>query len=265
MQLVFLNDNNDDFKFISNITNKFGLGLSFIFADFDKKDNKTLKRIANENPDTPILFFYNHNLILAILENNELVKVSPDWQSYQSRIVKAGKNSELLLRIAKLNSDMTVIDGTAGFGIDGLLLASTGAKLILIEKNPILFLMLMAEKRKMSENKNWQKLMSRIEINFGDSSDVLADYKKVDIIYIDPMFPNNSYKSLVNKNMQVLHVFIAPPSIKDEIKLFNAAIAHCEQLIIKRPISAPNFANINPTQSINNNVIRFDKYEKSSH
>lgn len=261
MQVVFLMSDNDELIFIQKLIHDFAIELTLNPIFVHKKDNKTLKTIATENPHLPILFFDKNSLILAMSDNNELIKVSPDWQSHQSRIVKAGKNSELLLKIAKLTNDMTAVDGTAGFGIDGLILASTGASVTFIEQNPLLFLMLIAEKTKMSQHKNWQKLMNRIEIRFGNSGERLNEIGKVDLIYLDPMFPTNSYKSLVNKNMQVLHHFIMPPSIDEEIHLFNTAIHHCDKLIIKRPISAPYFANISPVQSTNNEAIRFDKYE----
>ncbi|WP_394261370.1 class I SAM-dependent methyltransferase [Moraxella boevrei] len=233
--------------------------ISVIFTE--NFDNKNLKLLSTLHPNVPFLFFNQKGqLTLAKVANKEILKISCDWQSYQSRIVKAGKNSELLLKIAKLNREMSVIDATAGFGIDGLILASTGATATFIEKNPILFLLLKTEQHKMSQHKNWQKLMSRIDIKFGDSGEILKHLNKVDLIYLDPMFPNDSYKGAVNKNMQVLHSFVNPPNINDEIELFNTAIKNCDKLIIKRPINAPNFANINPIQSIANDVIRFDEY-----
>lgn len=263
MEVTLLYEKSEDFEFINHLNSEFNLNLTFDLSDFtncDKLDNKILKKSIIHNPNTPLLFFYKDSLVWATVENNELIKVSTDWQSYQSRIVKAGKNSELLLKIAKLNREMRVIDGTAGFGIDGLILASTGANITLIEQNPLLFLLLKIEQRKMCQNKNWQKLMSRINIIYGDSGKILNRLDKVDLIYLDPMFPNDSYKGAVNKNMQVLHRFVNPPNSDDEIKLFNSAIHKCDKLVIKRPISAPFFANTQPSQSIANDIIRFDEY-----
>lgn len=262
-QAIFLTQtqNSDDEFDIHSLIDTFELNLSIQFIEIEKADNKTLKKLANQYPNAPLLFLEKSSLILTMCNEHELIKVSSDWQSHQSRIVKAGKNSELLLKIAKLNNTMSVIDGTAGFGIDGLILASTGANVTLIEQNPMLFLMLKTEQLKMSQHKNWQKLMSRIDIQFGDSGDILKNTNHVDLIYLDPMFPNDSYKGAVNKNMQILHQFINPPTFDDEMNLFSSAMSQCQTLIIKRPISAPHFANMFPTQSMNNDVIRFDKYE----
>lgn len=266
MEVTLLYEKSEDFDFINSLNNEFNLNLTFDLSDFtncDKLDNKTLKKSIINNPNTPLLFFYKDSLVWATVENNELIKVSADWQSYQSRIVKAGKNSELLLKISKLNREMRVIDGTAGFGIDGLILASTGANVTLIEQNPILFLLLKTEQRKMCQNKNWQKLMNRIHIMYGDSSNILKNIDKADLIYLDPMFPNDSYKGAVNKNMQILHDIVAPPTLDDEqnlLKNANNALNENGKIIIKRPKSAPFFANISPIDSMANDVIRFDEY-----
>lgn len=273
MQILFLTDQtnktlpNDILSndILSSHIDNNALAIKIVVKHCDKIHNKLLKQLIIDHPEYHILYLKKSDLIWAVLQGDDIIKISADWQSHQSRIVKAGKNNELLLKACKLkacqsNEPMRVIDATAGFGIDGLILASTGARVTLIEQNPILFLLLKAEQHKMSQHPNWQKLMSRMDIIYGDSGKILHTLDKVDLIYLDPMFPSDSYKGLVNKHMQVLHQYINPPSFDDEVALFETAIAHCDKLVIKRPISAPNFANINPMQSVSNDIVRFDKY-----
>ncbi|WP_263077297.1 class I SAM-dependent methyltransferase [Moraxella nasicaprae] len=258
MKACFLSIHNDD-KIINEVINQYQLPIDLTVITVPKIDNKLLKNISLDN-HLPIVFFDKQSLMLSQMIDNELIKTCLNWQSLQQRIVSSGKNNELLLKACKLNKEMSVIDGTAGFGIDGLILASTGARVTFIEQNPIVFLMLIFEKIKMSQHKNWQKLMERITIVFGDSNKIINDGVKHDLIYLDPMFPNDSYKGAVNKNMQILHLMVNPPNSDDELKLFNTAIAKCDKLVIKRPLSAPNFADKSPNQSFNNEVIRFDVY-----
>lgn len=258
MQATFLGDD-AQIQAVRQIIQMYQLPLSLFVADGDCS-NKTLKRLAITHHQ-PFLFFEKDSLTLAKVSDGEVIKTTLNWQSLQKRIVTAGKNTELLLKAAKLTADMQVIDGTAGFGVDGLILASTGASVVLIEQNPLLFLMLIAEKAKMSQNPNWQKLMQRLDIRYGDSGDIIQNMDKVNLIYLDPMFPNDSYKGAVNKNMQVLHSFVAAPTLAEELALFDIVSKQCEKLIIKRPISAPDFAKKSPNQSLHNDVIRFDKYD----
>ncbi|WP_157073928.1 class I SAM-dependent methyltransferase [Moraxella oblonga] len=264
MNCIFLNNHEYDIKFIETLIQEFQLNLSLSVIETLDCSNKSLKKVSAFNDNAPLLFFDKQSFILAMVIDNELIKTNLNWQSLQKRIVSSGKNNELLLKACKLSQTMSVIDGTAGFGIDGLILASTGARVTLIEQNPIIFLMLYFEKLKMSQHKNWQKLMDRINIVFGNSNDIINNSIKHDLIYLDPMFPNGSYKGAVNKNMQVLHSMVSPPNSDDELKLFNTAIAKCDKLVIKRPIIAPNFADKSPNQSFNNEVIRFDVYMENN-
>nr|WP_315041258.1 class I SAM-dependent methyltransferase [uncultured Moraxella sp.] len=250
-----------------------------IYAD---KNAKILKQLID--------FFHKNNFAVEILEisqkinqkwlksahngsllidNDELfliadgMKVNPNWQSLTNRIVKAGKKTENLLKIAKLQNDMQVIDCTAGFGHDSLILASTGASVAMIEQNPLMFLLLQCEYQKQLNNPNWQKLLGRISLNFGKSVDILPTLPKADVIYLDPMFPQDSYKSAVGKTMQILHFIENPPSFDDEMGLLNSAkngLKTNGRVIVKRPKSAPFLANLTPIDSLTNDVVRFDVY-----
>ncbi|MDO5768783.1 MAG: class I SAM-dependent methyltransferase [Psychrobacter sp.] len=226
---------------------------------------------------------------LALLING--ISVAPEWAKLQRRIVSAGRKSELLLQAAKLNADRRALDATAGFGHDSLILASTGAQVTLVEREPLLALLLLAEQQKMAQQKNWQKLMSRLTIINNSAEDCLAHIKLqslcYDTIYLDPMFPDDSYENShtgkgaqVGKHMQALHSLVAAPTLASEMVLFESASqalrvpqdynhvletenqpVRCKgRLIVKRPISAPSLANKTPDEVWQNDVVRFDGY-----
>lgn len=247
---------------------RYQLPLVLDFAIISDDKPKTIKSALMARQDTIrqetisyVLLLQKDRLFLCYWDKQSLGKVSPDWASLANRIIKAGKNSENLLKACKINNTMTVIDGTAGFGHDSLILASTGASVIMIEQNPLIYALLQFEMNKMSQNPNWHKLLARLSLYFGQACDILPTLSQVDLIYLDPMFPKDSYKAKVAKPMQLLHTLVPPPSIDDEITLFHQAIKKCHKLIIKRPKFAPNFANMPPNQSIYNDVIRFDRYQ----
>lgn len=154
-----------------------------------------------------------------------------------------------------------------GFGHDGLILASTGASVTLIEQNPVMALLLWFEKEIMNQNKNWQKLLSRITICFGNSTDVLPNLDKADLIYLDPMFPTGSYQAQVGKHMQLLHVLADAPTPSQERELMSHAkdrLTDVGKIVVKRPNTptnpAPYFAGLTPSHSVANEAIRFDVY-----
>lgn len=222
--------------------------------------------------------------ILLLDEKNKLswlsdgLSVAPEWDKLQRRVVSAGRKSELLLQAAKITSDSTVIDATAGFGHDSLILASTGAQVIMLEQQPLMALLLLAEQLRMNTLPNWQKLMSRLQIINTDALNYFAklqtDAKAIDVVYLDPMFPEDSYQdsktgkgAKVGKHMQALHQLACPPTPEEEMKLLQSAQAVVSQsaqtsgrVIVKRPQLAPQLAHQSASESWHNEAVRFDGY-----
>ena len=230
--------------------------------------------------------------ILLLDEKNKLswlsdgLSVAPEWDKLQRRVVIAGRKSELLLQAAKITSDSTVIDATAGFGHDSLILASTGAQVTMLEQQPLMALLLLAEQLRMNTLPNWQKLMSRLQIINTDALSYLAslkadlddakevDAKAIDMVYLDPMFPEDSYQdsktgkgAKVGKHMQALHQLASPPTLEQEKQLLQNAQAVVSQqgqkqgrVVVKRPQLAPLLANQPASESWHNEAVRFDGY-----
>ena len=222
--------------------------------------------------------------ILLLDEKNKLswlsdgLSVAPEWDKLQRRVVSAGRKSELLLQAAKITSDSTVIDATAGFGHDSLILASTGAQVIMLEQQPLMALLLLAEQLRMNTLPNWQKLMSRLQIINTDALNYFVklqtDAKAIDLVYLDPMFPEDSYQdsktgkgAKVGKHMQALHQLACPPTPEEEMQLLQSAQAVVSQsaqtsgrVIVKRPQFAPQLAHQSASESWYNEAVRFDGY-----
>ena len=222
--------------------------------------------------------------ILLLDEKNKLswlsdgLSVAPEWDKLQRRVVSAGRKSELLLQAAKITSGSTVIDATAGFGHDSLILASTGAQVIMLEQQPLMALLLLAEQLRMNTLPNWQKLMSRLQIINTDALNYFAklqtDAKAIDVVYLDPMFPEDSYQdsktgkgAKVGKHMQALHQLACPPTPEEEMQLLQSAQAVVSQsaqtagrVIVKRPQFAPQLAHQSASESWHNEAVRFDGY-----
>lgn len=224
-----------------------------------KPSQKHFKAKVVEFGSTALLLD-NERVYLVGQQNGQLIKTNLNWQALARRIVTAGRKNELLLKACKLFAGMSVIDGTAGFGYDGLILASTGANVHLIEKNPIMALLLFYEYEMMKCHNHWHKLLGRITVSYDNFLEITTD-KKSDVVYLDPMFPNESFNAKVGKHMQLLHTLAIPPTTKDEKELLNKALWLGNKAVIKRPISAPYLANQAPIMSLNNDAIRFDVYE----
>ena len=231
--------------------------------------------------------------ILLLDEKNKFswlsdgLSVAPEWDKLQRRVVSAGRKSELLLQAAKITAESMVMDATAGFGHDSLILASTGAQVIMLEQQPLMALLLLAEQQRLSALPNWQKLMRRLQIintdalsyfesiDFADSSNgsTADSHQAIDVIYLDPMFPEDSYQdsktgkgAKVGKQMQALHQLARPPTLEEESQLLQSAQAIVSQgagqgrVVVKRPQLAPLLAHQQPSESWHNEAIRLDGY-----
>lgn len=262
------------------------LTTELVTAKFNQKRREQLCAEATQ----PILLLENNNQLSWLSHG---LSVAPEWDKLQRRVVSAGRKTELLLQAAKITAHSQVIDATAGFGHDSLILASTGAQVTMLEQQPIMALLLLAEQQRMSTQPNWQKLMARLQIintdalsyfanpyfsshYFADIQDNSAVIKAVDVVYLDPMFPDDSYQdsktgkgAKVGKRMQALHHLARPPTAEQELQLLQgaqAAVSYRDneqqqgRVIVKRPQYAPLFANQSPKESWQNGAVRFDGY-----
>ncbi|WP_350587875.1 class I SAM-dependent methyltransferase [Psychrobacter sp. 78a-MNA-CIBAN-0178] len=258
---------------------------------FTDKLNQKRRQQLSQTATQPILLLDDKNKLSWLSDG---LSVAPEWDELQRRVVSAGRKSELLLQAAKITSDSQVIDATAGFGHDSLILASTGAQVIMLEQQPLMALLLLAEQQRMSALANWQKLMSRLQIINTDALSYFknsyfaslqadadnakeVDAKAIDVVYLDPMFPEDSYQdsktgkgAKVGKHMQALHQLASPPTSEEELQLLQSAQAVVRQngqhtqlrgrVVVKRPQLAPLLANQQPSESWHNEAVRFDGY-----
>jgi len=252
------------------------LNAELVTEKLNQKRRQQLSQIVTQ----PILLLDEKDKLSWLSEG---LSVAPEWDKLQRRVVSAGRKSELLLQAARLTADSQVIDATAGFGHDSLILASTGAQVTMLEQQPLMALLLLAEQLRMSTLPNWQKLMSRLQIINTDALTYFARFNNylgadneqaIDVIYLDPMFPEDSYQdsktgkgAKVGKHMQALHQLAHPPTLDEEQQLLQSAQAVVSQngqkqgrVIVKRPQFAPLLADQQPSESWNNEAVRFDGY-----
>ena len=252
-----------------------------ITLDVERIEGKIKQRLAalNAEGEQAALLLDNKNK-LSLLKDG--LSVAPEWDKLQRRVVSAGRKSELILKAAKISADSQVIDATAGFGHDSLILASTGAQVTMLEQQPLMALLLFSEQQRMSAQPNWQKLMARLTIINTDALSYFARLRKnttdqavaVNVVYLDPMFPEDSYQdsktgkgAKVGKQMQALHHLAHPPTLDEEMALLNkaqAVVADNQEgrgrVIVKRPQQAPFLSQQNPDESWHNAAVRFDGY-----
>ena len=292
--LYYVNEAQSSYiQYLQSLIDKHVIDIILNLKQIEGKFNqKRLCQLIEESPGTILLLDDKNHLSLL----SQGLSAAPEWDKLQRRVVGAGRKSELLLKATKLTENSVIIDATAGFGHDSLILASTGAQVIMLEQQPVMALLLLAEQQRMSQQPNWQKLIARLHIINTDALSYFSDFSSrresralnsidfvttatdIDVVYLDPMFPIDSYESSktgkgakVGKHMQALHHLAHPPTFIEEETLLKSALEMVStnpntsnntkgRVIVKRPSQAAFFALQSPDESWHNEAVRFDGY-----
>lgn len=181
------------------------------------------------------------------------------------RAKSASKQNELLAKAVGLKGRPTlrVLDATAGLGRDAYILATLGAHVTLIERSPILALLLQDAMSHISE----REVQNRLQFVQSDAITWLTQQSNsgsfpYDVICLDPMFPERVKSAAVKKEMLILRDLVGQDLDADA--LFAAAFAcPVSRIVVKRPIHAPMLgAKCEPTFSLKGRANRFDVYIK---
>lgn len=154
-----------------------------------------------------------------------------------------------------------VIDATAGWAGDALLLTSQGFELVLIERNPIMALLLTDAMQRLGKTA-WaaQHNITVPRVVEGDAIKLLsARTMQADCVYLDPMFPAKRKKSAaVNKYMQLLQRLVGPD--QDAQQLVTSAIsAGYKRVVVKRPDYADSLQG-KPSVQFSSKLVHYDVY-----
>lgn len=190
-----------------------------------------------------------------------------DYEKMIPRIKAGTVNQEMLVKAARIKGKkdgLSAIDATAGFGEDSLLLAAAGFNVKLYEYNPVIAFMLKDAVERYKSVPGLSSIVSRMEVHNGDSIAVMKSYKdmpdtlnRVDVVLLDPMFPERNKSALIGKKFQILQRLEMPCS--NEQELFDAAKqVNPRKLVIKRPLKGTNLAGIKPDYVISGKAVRYD-------
>jgi len=157
-----------------------------------------------------------------------------------------------LIRACKPEPGMTILDVTAGWGRDAALLAQYGAKLILLERQPIMAALLADGLRRLVPH------TLDISCFHQDAQIYLQDLSPQhypDVIYIDPMHPARLKTALVKKDMQALQQLFGPDIDAQEL-LTLSLFKSKKRVVLKWPQRLPSLRQ--PQMSIEGKTVRFD-------
>ena len=149
-------------------------------------------------------------------------------------------------------SKPSVLDACAGFGTDGLTLAALGCVVTMVERHPIVWLLL----RDLCES------TERVVVEQDDCLRVMQSQRHWDVVYLDPMFAPRRKNALPNRGLQHLRQLTATTADQHQTGLVEL-IQHGQacalnKVVVKQRLKDPLV--LQPTFQIKGKSVRFDVY-----
>ena len=217
-----------------------------------------------ENCNQWDFFLHLDNQRLSLSNSQDIksqIYVELVHESLGYRLKKGGGRKQPLARACgiKPNKNPSILDLTAGLGKDGVVLASLGCDVTLIERHPIVAALLENGLNRAQQQPQMANICQHLQHYHQDSLHYLQQNPTIDVIYLDPMYPKRNKSALVKKSMQILQQLVG--SDDDSATLLQPALKLAQQrVVVKRPKNAPPLANKKPNMSIHSKKTRYDVY-----
>lgn len=161
-----------------------------------------------------------------------------------------------------------IVDATGGWGGDALLMCSQGYQVHVIERNPVMAVLLQDAMQRLAET-DWARNngVAIPTVVVGEASDLIGELQSnvgADCIYLDPMFPEKRKKSAAsNKQMALLQHFVGADLDADQL-LSSALASGAPRVAVKRPDYAQPLGSkqqkIKPGAQFSSKLVHYDVY-----
>ena len=172
----------------------------------------------------------------------------------------SGRNNELVARAVGAAPGRRVLDATAGLGGDACILAWLGCQVTLLERSAVLAAVLQDSLRRWADHEVTRDMTARLTLEHRDAFSYLCDNTlEVDVVYLDPMFPEKKTSAAVRGEMQLLQRFLGHGS--DPTTLLQAALdSGAGRVVLKRPPDDRWQPPHPPSHVIGNRNARYDVF-----
>lgn len=214
------------------------------------------------------LAWHNDALVLRNSDMPQQGDICVDFASGAAsyRRLHGGGKNEAIAKACGLNkkTDVSIIDATAGLGRDAFVLASVGATVTMVERNPAVAALLADGLRRAQQEPSLASwLPERLQLQFAGSASFLRQHPSVDVVYLDPMFPTREKSAKVKKEMQAFHQVVGNDVDADDLLAVAQSLAS-KRVVVKRPGYAGFLNDVTPTMSVTGKNNRFDVYVKAA-
>ncbi len=172
-------------------------------------------------------------------------------QQSNQALLKACSNKQATIK--------TVLDMTAGWGIDSLSLASHGKRVTMLEQNPMLQAIVSWSLDCLGADSAGCVVAGRLSLQQAHARDFLqTSNDSFDCIYLDPMFPPHKSSAKPAKAMQLLQSLTENLDMDACVELALQKAGN--RVVIKRPLKAAALVERKADLVYREKTVRFDVY-----
>ena len=217
-------------------------------------------------PANGIFQLVDKQLVLNLLLDGkpDILKFDLAQGEVALRASKVSKSNETVAKAIGCKSHYrpTVLDATAGMGRDSLIMAMLGCKVIMQERNFAIYHLLENALTRLKDDSFFKpEIIERLSLHQQNSIQSFQTNQEIDVIYLDPMFPERKKSALVKKEMRLFKQVAGEDFDADEL-LLKSLNSGAGRVVVKRPKGAPQLANRKPSHEILAKKFRYDVYLK---
>ena len=194
----------------------------------------------------------------------------PLQQLLQQRRTGGSDPKSPIMRAVTINGksigETHLLDATGGLGVDAFMFAAAGFKVTLLEKNVLVYALLVDAVQRAKQVPQLKSIMKRISLHHCDSMDWFASHANQegapDVIYLDPMYPIESKMSAApKKGMAIARALTGKVDRADDL-VRAAVMCAKENVVLKRPYySVESIGTLNAFKS---RSLRFEVFTRDS-
>jgi 16S rRNA (guanine1516-N2)-methyltransferase len=260
MNLIVINKKNTTLEFARSVADQ--LGIPCVHADS-----------PTAHDCTHVLWIGVEGLALGPLGGKPAAATRVDFldPTLLYRLRTSGKRQGIGKAVGlDKASGISVLDATAGLGRDALVLAHLGCNVQMLEKSPVIHVLLEdGLRRALAEpGELLGPALRRMQLCHSDARTWFEDIQQQrrmqpDVIYLDPMFPPRSKSANVKKDIAMLqNILEEEPDFPGLLAAARSCARH--RVVVKRPGSKPGKDVPEPTLIVAGKSAHFEVYVNSS-
>ena len=216
--------------------------------------------IVNTHPEQSSFFIYKENGLHFVINSTQKKLIHIDFLKGQMgwRLKRTDHETLLKKALGKKRDNLTILDGTAGFLSDTLIFLALGHKVIACEQSRVLFMLLNDAINRAREELIFLK---NLVLAHGNAIDIYKNARNVDLIYLDPMYPDSKKNAARSGSMNDIKNILEIESIKnieDQI-FFDFKKQEFKKIVLKRPVKS-KIIDTNLNYQVKGKSTRFDVY-----